>query len=267
MATTAQTQQSEHNSDNEAPGAEAANAAAAQPAQQPLEWAWTQNQGWQQLPHEFVPGAGQYAWNRDRGWFQMPVVGATTAAEQTLPQVGATSGQQDQASQRPSISSWISVGSNQPPTNTMSGDWNNAWSAGAWQTGGWDGNRFERDDDPPQWDGKSSHRSTYFRKIDIWESVTRMNINRRGPKLLGGLTGDAFDKLENVTPQSLAVPNGVELFKEHIIRCYEPIEDYRIGHIMDQFIDEFSRKNGQEIQDYSLQWDREILKVEKVAGP
>ena len=30
----------------------------------------------------------------------------------------------------------------------------------------------DKDGDIPEWDGKSSHRTTYFRKIDIWEATT-----------------------------------------------------------------------------------------------
>ena len=42
----------------------------------------------------------------------------------------------------------------------------------------------------------------------------------------------------------------IEKFKEHIVEVYEPIEDYRIGKIMDNFLYDFQRKNDQEIIDY-----------------
>ena len=53
----------------------------------------------------------------------------------------------------------------------------------------WNNDRGGEEDEPPEWDGKSIHRTTYFRKIEIWETTTRMSLDRRGPKLLGQLTG------------------------------------------------------------------------------
>ena len=55
-------------------------------------------------------------------------------------------------------------------------------------------------------------------------------------------------------------------FKELIVEAYEPIEDYRVGKIMDAFLDDFERKKGQEIVDYNRAFDNEIRKAEKVAG-
>ncbi|MDP7646543.1 MAG: hypothetical protein QGH82_00470, partial [Candidatus Woesearchaeota archaeon] len=123
-----------------------------------------------------------------------------------------------------------------------------------------------RDGDIPEWDGKSEHRTTYFRRIDLWAATTGVPPKQRGCRLLQKLKGEAFEKLENVMPQTLIVEGSVEKFKECVIEVYEPIEDYRIGKIMDTFLDEFQRKNDQEIVDYNLAWAREVLKVEKVAG-
>ena len=58
----------------------------------------------------------------------------------------------------------------------------------------------------------------------------------------------------------------MEKFKQLIIDAYEPIEDYRVGKIMDEFLDDFWRKKDQEIIDYNLAWERELSKAEKVAG-
>ena len=80
------------------------------------------------------------------------------------------------------------------------------------------------------------------------------------------LTGEAFEKLGNVDPVSLKCEDSIEKFKQRIVEVYEPIEDYRIGKIMDSFLDDFTRKHDQEIIDYSLSWAREVYKVEKVAG-
>ena len=62
--------------------------------------------------------------------------------------------------------------------------------------------KFERDGDIPEWDGKS-HRSFYFRKIDIWRSTTGCPPEKQALKLLQKLTGEAFEKLEHVDPESL----------------------------------------------------------------
>ena len=80
------------------------------------------------------------------------------------------------------------------------------------------------------------------------------------------LTGEAFEKLGNVDPVSLKCEDSIEKFKQRIVEVYEPSEDYRIGKIMDSFLDGFTRKHDQEIMDYSLAWAREVYKVEKVAG-
>ncbi len=65
---------------------------------------------------------------------------------------------------------------------------------------------------------------------------------------------------------TLLYEDSVERFKKCVIDVYEPIEDYRVGKIMDNFLDDFYRKKDQEIVDYNLAWSRELLKAEKVAG-
>ena len=110
--------------------------------------------------------------------------------------------------------------------------------------------KFEKDGDVPEWDGKS-HRSYYFRKIDIWKSTTGCPPEKQALKLLQKLTGEAFEKLEHIDPESLRREDGIELFKKAIVDVYEPIEDYRVGKIMDDFLYGFERKKGQEILDYN----------------
>ena len=58
----------------------------------------------------------------------------------------------------------------------------------------------------------------------------------------------------------------MECFKECVVNAYEPIEDYRVGKIMDEFLDDFHRKPNDEIVDYNMAFDRELAKAEKVAG-
>merc|ERR1712023_141091 len=135
------------------------------------------------------------------------------------------------------------------------------------QERGWQTNsRNPRIGEIPEWDGKSVHRTTYFRKVEIWESTTEVPVEHRALYLLGKLTGDAFEKMESISPSTLKVPEGVELLKGLLIDAYEPIEDYRIGKIMDSFLDDFSRRSSQEVLEFNLCWSREIVKVEKIAG-
>ena len=78
-------------------------------------------------------------------------------------------------------------------------------------------------------------------KILIWESTTKTSEVRRGPKLLGKLEGTAFEKMEYLNPFTLKVKNGVELFKRHIQKRSELLENRRVGKIMDSFLFDFSR--------------------------
>ena len=45
--------------------------------------------------------------------------------------------------------------------------------------------------------------------------------------------------MENVNADSLRVYDGVEKFKQLIVDAYDSIEDYRVGKIMDEFLDDF----------------------------
>ena len=139
----------------------------------------------------------------------------------------------------------------------------------------WDGNyhRWEKDDkyrkrdgDIPEWDGKVMPRVNYFRKIDLWCETTGVPVEERAIRLLGKLTGEAFEKLDNVEPADLRRTDCIEYFKKLIDDAYEPIEDFRTGRVMDEFLDDFKRQNGQEIVDYNREWDKESKKAEKVAG-
>ena len=124
------------------------------------------------------------------------------------------------------------------------------WNPGKGGYGGQQPYR-EKDGDIPEWDGHKSHRSVYFRKIEIWEETTGVPVQERGVRLLGKLSGEAFEKLENIKTKDLRRDDSVEYFKTCITNAYEPVEDYRVGKIMDHFLDEFSRKKGQEIVDYN----------------
>ena len=79
-------------------------------------------------------------------------------------------------------------------------------------------------------------RQAYFRKIDLWAATTGVEENLRGIRLLQELKGEAFEKLDKVDTAILNVANGINVFKELIENAYEPIEDYRMGKVMDDFL-------------------------------
>ena len=54
-----------------------------------------------------------------------------------------------------------------------------------------------------------------------------------------------FEKLEHVDPNNLLVENSVEEFKCLVEKAYEPIEDYRVGKIMEEFLDDCARRKDQ----------------------
>ena len=140
---------------------------------------------------------------------------------------------------------------------------------GSWKSGGdrsaYEGKR-DRDGDIPEWDGERVDRRTYYRKIEVWEATTGLEPWKRAVRLLGRLSGKAFDKLSNIERKSLLVDDGVTRFKNFIEDAYEPVEDYRVGKVMDHFLDDFSRKSGQDIVDYNLSWENELRKAERCAG-
>ena len=164
---------------------------------------------------------------------------------------------------------------------TKNGSSNGSWECVAsddpWQN--WNPRNYDRestresaresapkDGDVPEWNGKDMHRTTYFRKVDLWCSTTGVPPAKRALRLLQKLSGEACEKLEHIEVVDLQVEDGVERFKQHVINAYEPIEDYRVGKLMDEFLDEFIRKRGQEIVEFNTAWHRELTTAEKVAG-
>ena len=69
----------------------------------------------------------------------------------------------------------------------------------------------------PEWDGKSSHRTIYFWKIDLGATMTGVVAKKRGVRRLAKLTGEAFEKLENVNPKDLMVEDSIEVFKKSTV--------------------------------------------------
>ena len=116
------------------------------------------------------------------------------------------------------------------------------------------------------WNGKDPKLHTYLRKIELWCAHTRTPPNKRGIRLLAVLEGDAFDKMELVEPADLDRADSVAYFISLIRAKYKPLEHRRVGKVMDDFLFRFERRNDEEVNDYSLRFEKELREVEKVAG-
>jgi len=81
--------------------------------------------------------------------------------------------------------------------------------------------------------------------VQIFEASTKLPKERRGGRLLERLEGEAFDATETLDVASLSVPDGVALLMAHLRKKFEPIEVLRIGRIVDDFLYEFERRNGE----------------------
>ena len=117
----------------------------------------------------------------------------------------------------------------------------------------------------PTYDGKTPFR-IYERKVQIFEANTKLPKERRGGRLLERLEGEAFDATETLDVASLSVPDGVALLMAHLRKKFEPIEVLRIGRIVDDFLYEFERRNGEEMQEYDMRFTNLLARFEGVAG-
>ena len=224
---------------------------------------WTSERGWIRIPASSVGHGPARGWNGARGWFRYtpgtPENGrASRDTSWEIPEE-AEAASDPWAGAEPT-GQWVDYSAEDP--------WGGWRGSRTWtQHDGRDSdNKKDKDGDVPEWDGKTTHRNVYFRKIDIWVATTGVSPEKQALRLLQKLTGEAFEKLDNVTMAELRVPDGVDIFKKKIIDAYEPIEDYRVGKIMDEFLYKFERKSGEEVVDFNRSWAKELKKAEDVAG-
>ena len=145
---------------------------------------------------------GGYAWTRKRGYFILP-------EDARLDIMGVSVWHHDSQAYKSVVG-----------TGLVEDD--DTWSVHSWNSGAWK-SKWEwsddrrgpgaKDGDVPEWDGKSEHRSTYFRRIDLWAATTGVPPNQRGCRLLQKLKGEAFEKLENIEPTTLLVEDSIARFK------------------------------------------------------
>ncbi len=123
--------------------------------------------------------AASWGWTGDRGWFQIP-------ADVVEVEVGTRVWRHDSQD-----SVQVEALPPLPDAQAQGG------AQGSWY--GWnyrDDRNKDKDGDVPEWDGKSMHRTTYFRKIDLWVATTGVEPRKQGVRLLAKLTGEAFEKME-----------------------------------------------------------------------
>ena len=89
-------------------------------------------------------------------------------------------------------------------------------------------------------------------------------LQREAGKLLERLEGRAFDSCEGI--QDLETPTGVENLLDHLRTHFEPIEVFRRGRIVDDFVYDFERQPGEEIRDYDTRFNFLLRRFEAKAG-
>ena len=72
--------------------------------------------------------------------------------------------------------------------------------------------------------------------------------------------------MEHVDPMSLKKTDGVRVFKDLVEKAYEPIEEFRIGKIMDDFLFRFYRRNDQDIAVFNQAFDSDMRRIVEAAG-
>ena len=103
----------------------------------------------------------------------------------------------------------------------------------------------------PSFDGTDFRE--YERRVRLFVSNTRVVPERRAGKLLKRREGRAFDLCEGI--QDLETPNGVENLIDHLRTHLEPIEVFRRGRIVDDFVYGFERQPGEDIRDYDTRFN------------
>ena len=99
----------------------------------------------------------------------------------------------------------------------------------------------------PSFDGTDFRQ--YERRLRLFVSHTRVAPERRAGKLLERLEGGAFDLCVEI--QDLRTPKGVENVLDHLRRHFEPIDVFRQGTVVDDFVGDFERPPGEEVEEYA----------------
>ena len=207
---------------------------------------WTAELGWRRLPNTMLDVDGPtQGWSQERGWFQFDETAVIDDDDDLSASVRSSNNGNGYNGYGNGYGNQSNYGNGY---GNQSNRWSN-WNNNNTNNSSWPKRPdMKKDGDVPEWDGfkdgggKSMTRFQYFRKIDLWESTTGVKPEDRALRLVQKLSGDAFDKTENIKVETLQCSDGVEKFKAVIEEAYESIEDYRVGKVMDEFVDVFDRK-------------------------
>ena len=84
----------------------------------------------------------------------------------------------------------------------------------------------------------------YERRVRPFVSTTRVVPERRDGKLLKRLSGHAFDLCQGIHDRE--TPKGVENLFDHLRMYFEPIDVFRQGGVVDDFVGDFEREEVEE---------------------
>ena len=100
----------------------------------------------------------------------------------------------------------------------------------------------------------------YQRRVRLFVSNARVAPAR----MAGKLEGRAIDSCEGI--QDLESPDGVENLFDHLKTHFGPIEEFRRGWIVDDFVYDIERQPGEEIMDYDTRVNFLLRRFKAVAG-
>ena len=103
----------------------------------------------------------------------------------------------------------------------------------------------------PSFDGADLRQ--YERRVRPFVSTTRVAPERRAGKLLERLQGHAFDLCQGIHDRE--TPKGVENLLDHLRMYFEPIDVFRQGGVVDDFVGDFERQPGEEVEEYPPRGD------------
>ena len=149
-------------------------------SQMPPDWAWVwTNQGWSWMWSADIARirGDLYGWTQTVGWFKFD--SSILRNTQSFPRNTANAARQPSAVAPTAVSQSSAGGATARSTNyehEYTG-WNR------WHSGGYYYQDKPKDGDVPEWDG-TTHRTVYYRKIDLWAASTGVPPELRAIRLL-----------------------------------------------------------------------------------
>ena len=121
-----------------------------------------------------------------------------------------------------------------------------------------------KEGDVPKWDGTTSRRE-YYDDIDLWAAQTSLPERYRALRLMQCLRGGAKVKMKHIKPDVLKKKDGIAIFKKKLDYMYEPIEEFRVGKVMDEFLYRFYRYKGTDKNVYNHELEQERKSAVKIS--